>query len=164
MIYRIWACLLVCLFFAQASHAKIIKDEHYITSSYKYSWKEACRFLTKRDSPLIAYKSVDSLDCMGKTVKVISFCDDKQVTNPYFTRAIVSNAKKQVICQSAKRVILKWECEGKEDKYCVDPEVGCFLFKERLARRLKLVHHSITDKKYLNCYFEYQNNKLNLNI
>lgn len=91
---------------------------------------------------------------MGTTVKVVTFCDEVEASNPYFTRAFVSVKTKKVVCQSAKRVILKWQCEGNSDPYCKDIDIGCFLFKEKLARRLKLVHKSLDSGKYLNCYFD----------
>jgi hypothetical protein len=161
-LYR--ACLLTCLFFSQFSHAKIIKDDHYVIDAKEYSWEQVCKTLTKRASPLIEYSSVSGLDCMGEKVKVVKFCDEAEASNPYFTRAIVSKSKRKVICQSAKRVIIKWECEGKEDNYCKDIDVGCFLFKEKLARRLKLVHKSLTENKYLNCYFDTQKNEMEFNL
>lgn len=159
----IWACLWTCLFFSQVSNAKILKDDHYVIGEKEFSWEKVCKKLTKRDSPLIEYKSINELDCMGKSVKVIKYCDDVEAANPYFTRAIVSKNKKVIVCQSAKRVIIKWECEGATDKYCKDIDLGCFFFKEKLARRLKLAHKSLTDGKILNCYFDTQVNDINLN-
>jgi len=142
----------------------MIKDDHIIKDERFYSWEEVCRSLTKRESPLIEYKSISKLDCMGTAVDVMKFCDEKEAANPYFTRAKVDKTTKKVICQSSRRVVLKWECESKSDRYCKDIEVGCFLFKEKLARRLKLVHQSLTDGKYLNCYFDTQVNTMDLNI
>ncbi len=159
-----WACLMTCLFFYQISQAKVIKDDHFTKDERFYSWEKACLFLTKRESPLIEYHSVNKLDCMGKVVDVGPFCDEREAANPYLSRAIVDKKKKQIICKSASRVILKWQCEGKNDKYCQDIDIGCFLLKEMLARRLKLVHKSLTDGKYLNCYFDTQKNNLELNL
>lgn len=159
--YNIRACFLACLFFAQFSFAKIIKDDHYSVGSKKYSWKEVCKKLVHRDSPLIEKVNISTLDCMGTKVSVFKFCDEVEGGNPYLSRAIVG--KNVVICHSAKRVIIKWECEGKKDKYCKDKDIGCFLFKEKLARRLKLAHGSLVDNKYLNCYYDTQVNTIELN-
>lgn len=142
--------------------AKLIKDEHSLTGQNLYTWEEVCQNLTKRDSPLIERVNAGMLDCMGKKVKPISFCEKKEITNPYLTRAIVLKNRK-VACKSGRRVVLKWECEGKSDRYCQDQEVGCFLFKELLASRLKLAHHSLTGGQ-LNCYFDTQANAIPLNI
>jgi hypothetical protein len=161
----IWACLTTCLFFVQNLNAEVIRYDNSVTGESKYSWEEACLFLTKRTSPLIDYKSISELSCMGETKQVIDFCDHKEIKNPYFARAIVDKKNRTVRCQSSKRVILKWKCEDQLDKYCKDPEVGCFLLREKMARRLKLAHKSLTDDgKVLNCYFDTQKNSINLNI
>ena len=73
---------------------------------------------------------------------------------------IVKNNK--VFCQSAKRVVVKYECEGNKDKYCNDVEVGCFLIKEKLAMRLKIAHQSLLQNKVLNCHFDIHSSKLEL--
>ena len=159
------ACIIACLFlFSIQSFSKIIRDDHYTTGSNKYTWAQVCSKLVKHDSPLIKEAGVSQLNCMGTKVKVKKFCDLVEQANPYYTRAKVDKVSKSVLCMSAKRVVLKWQCEGKEDKYCKDEEVGCFLFKEKLAARLKLAYSSITDNKYLNCYFDTQQNSLELNL
>lgn len=137
-----------------------MRDDHYTTKSQEYDWKEVCRALTHRDSPLIE-DAGSKLDCMGEKVSPIEYCLQKEITNPYLTRAVISKGK--VTCKSAKRVIIKWECEGKDDKYCKDVEIGCFLFKEILARRLKLAHSSLEDS-VLNCYFDTQVNDIQFNL
>lgn len=157
------ACLFFILSFSSTTFGKVITDDHYKIKETIYSWQDVCRKLTKRTSPLIEYKSISQLDCMGDIVDVIKFCDEQEITNPYLTRALVKKDK-TIRCVSGKRVVIKWECEGKEDKYCKDPDIGCFLFKEKLARRLKLIHQSVTDKKHLNCYFDIKREELNLNI
>jgi hypothetical protein len=101
---------------------------------------------------------------MGKKVEISKFCDHKEAANPYFIRGTVDKVKKKVICLSSKRVILKYECEGKKDRFCVDAEIGCFLLKEKLARRLKISHQSLSNKKILNCYFDIGTNSLDMNI
>ena len=154
---------MTCLFFSLISHAKILQDDHYTTGSNSYSWSEVCKHITKRESPLIEYDSISSLDCMGKKVEVDSFCNEKEAANPYYTRAVVSKDKK-VKCYSGKRVLLKWQCEGKEDKYCKDEEIGCFLMKEKLAKRLSISHQSLDkETQTLKCYFDAQYDIFNLN-
>ncbi len=113
-----------------------------------------------KEYPLIEKKSVYELDCMKKIIDVREFCAKKEADNPYLTRAIVKNNK--VFCQSAKRVVVKYECEGNKDKYCNDVEVGCFLIKEKLAMRLKIAHQSLLQNKVLNCHFDIHSSKLEL--
>ncbi len=157
---------MTCLFFYSIlSFSKILKDDHYVTGANSYSWEEACKFLTKRESPLIEKATPDTLDCMGEKKLIMPFCEEKEMTNPYLTRGLIDEKNKQVKCISGKRVIIKWQCEGDKDLYCKDIEVGCFLFKEKLARNLKLVHKSLTDNKtILNCYFDTQKYQLELNM
>ena len=97
---------------------------------------------------------------MKKMIDVRKFCEKKEAANPYLTRGKVG--KNSVLCQSAKRVVIKYECEGKEDKFCQDVEIGCFLIREKLAMRLKLAHRSLTQEKYLNCHFDIHSTKIEL--
>jgi hypothetical protein len=164
------ACLLTCLFFVQPATAKILKDDKYITGQSEFSFSEACKYLTKRDSPLIEVANISTLNCMGKKTEIGRFCDHKEAANPYYIRGIVDTKNQKVICLSSKRVIIKYECEGVEDQFCKDAEIGCFLLKEKLARRLKISHQSITNidspskKKALNCYFDIGKNSLDMNL
>lgn len=152
---RLWACLMTCLFFAISSFATIIKDEKSVTGRKTFSYTEVCENLTKRKSPLIDFKSISSLSCMGEIKQVAPFCDLKEAANPYYIRAIVLQETKQVECLSAKKVVIKYACDGKDDKHCLDSEIGCFMLREKLAKRLQTTFDSFTDnKKYLNCYFE----------
>ena len=151
------ARLIACLFFASTfSYAKILKDEVSIVDETIYSYDQVCKYLTKRESPLISYSTISKLDCMGKIVEVSKFCDEKTQDDPYYIRAVVSKEKKEVICKSAKRVHIKYECESKNDEICQDKEVGCYLMQEKFAKRLKTDHASLIHrgtKKVLNCHF-----------
>lgn len=151
------ARLIACLFFVSTlSYAKILKDEVSIVDEKIYSYHQVCKFLTKRESPLISFSTVTKLDCMGKIVEVSKFCDEKTQDDPYYIRAVVSKEKKEVICKSAKRVHIKYECESQLDEFCQDKEVGCYLMQEKFAKRLKTDHASLINKgakKELNCHF-----------
>ena len=152
------ARFIACLFFASTlASAKIIQDDVSLVDEKIYSFTEVCKSLTKRDSPLITFVSVTKLDCMGTIIETSKFCDEKTQDDPYYIRAVVSKENKNVICKSAKRVHIKYECEGKSDKYCQDKEIGCFLMQESLAKRLKSDHFSLIEqpngKKILNCHF-----------
>jgi len=143
------------LLFPTLIFAKILKDEVSLVSELKFSFNQVCKSLTKRESPLIEYKSVSEIDCMGTIVEVRKYCERQLISDPYYIRAVVDKENKNVICKSAKKVILKYQCE-KGTTYCEDSEIGCFRLQEKLATRLKLEHHSITEEKknkILNCYF-----------
>ena len=154
---------MTCLFFVKNSQAKIIKDEKSVTGRSVFTYEEVCAQLTKRKSPLIDFKSINSLSCMGEIKEVAPFCDLKEAANPYYIRALVKESEKKVECLSAKKVIIKYACEGNKDKLCLDSEIGCFLLREKLAKRLQTTHDSLTeDKKFLNCYFEIVNKSIGL--
>ena len=159
----ITACLRACLFFITFCHfsfAEVIKDEHFSTGSNSYSWKSVCKQITKRDSPLIEKKTASLLDCMGESVEIEKFCDEKEIANAFYTRAYINSIDKTVECKSGRRVIFKWKCEGLKDKYCEDQETGCYLIQEKLAKRLKIIHKSLIkegEERYLNCYFGSKN-------
>lgn len=154
--YKIQALIFGCLFF-HSSFAKIIKHDVYQTSKEKHSYKQVCFERFKRDFPLIGKKSISKLDCMGKVVDAITYCEQKHVDKQNLVRAYLDDKSKSVVCQSAQKVILKYSCEGKKDHYCQDKSIGCFKLKETFARRLKLSHESLLSdlagKKVLNCYF-----------
>lgn len=170
LVIKYGACLLTCLFFVQFANGKILKDDKYITGKSQFSFEEACKYLTKRNSPLIEVSSISVLSCMGAKKEIGKFCDHKEAANPYYIRGILDKKNKKVICLSSKRVIIKYGCEGKKDRFCKDAEIGCFLLKEKLARRLKISHQSLTEidsssqKKALNCYFDIGTNSLDMNI
>lgn len=159
-----WACLVACLFFSQNSLAEIVQDDKIITAKSSYSFKEACKYLTKRESPLIDFVSISTLNCMGEKKDIEAFCDFKEAANPYYIRALAFKKNNEVRCLSAKKVTIKYKCEKSEDKLCQDSEIGCFHLREKLAKRLSITYSSITDKKFLNCHFEIKRNFLELDI
>lgn len=145
--------ILVIVFVISANiKAQIIKDDNYITHTNRFNLKEVCHFLTKRESPLIDIQSATQLSCMGKIVNVGKFCEHKESMNDFYSRAIVDKKNKQVLCLSSSRVTVKYKCQKENDKFCSSSEEGCFYFKEKLAKKLSLVHHSLQSKR-LNCYF-----------
>ena len=94
-----------------------------------------------------------TLNCMGEKKNISAFCEEKEAANPYYIRAIVNKKTNKVDCLSSKRVLLKYKCETKNDRYCKDKEIGCYLFKEQLAKRLKISHQSL-NQNILSCYFD----------
>ncbi len=97
---------------------------------------------------------------MGKQVEVGTFCDKEFAADPYYIRAYVDKEKKEVICQSGKKVLFKYQCVKLTDRQICgeDPKKSCMVMKEKLAKRLDLVHASkIKNEKgipQLNCFFE----------
>ncbi len=120
------------------------------------------------ESPLIEVVSATELDCMGKKLNVAIFCDKQMAQDPYYLRAYVDADHKEVVCQSGKKVLFKYQCVKLIDRHLCEAEakIGCLEIKQKVAKRLDLVHASVTknDKgiKELNCYFESLSLKENL--
>lgn len=167
LVIKYKARFLTCLFFLLSqANADLVMDRVKVIDEKIFSYKTVCKKLTKRDSPLITFKSITKLDCMGETVDVSKFCDLKTKNDPYYIRAVVDKENKSVVCKSAKRVQIKYLCNSKRDKLCRDKEVGCYLLQEQLAKRLKTSHASIIidgKQKVLNCHFTPKVNETKLN-
>jgi hypothetical protein len=109
---------------------------------------------------LVEVVSGTELDCMGKKVSVGEFCEKELAHDPYYLRGYVDRKSQQVICHSGKKVLFKYQCVKTSDKkFCQSsPRASCDLIKSKLAKRLDIVHASITQNPVgiteLNCYFE----------
>ncbi len=124
-----------------------------------YSFSEVCKKSVTHESPLIEFISPKEIDCMGKKIQVMDFCDKEQAGDPYFLRAIATEATKEVSCISGKRLVFKYLCAKKTDfVFCDVASLGCVEIKNQLAKRLHIVRASVTKnskgQKELNCYFD----------
>ena len=148
-----------CLFFTQnSSYSKILKDEVIITGEEVFSFSYACKKNLGKDSALVDIKDIQTLDCMGKEVKVYDFCFKELESSPYYLRGLVSRERKKVVCKLGKSVSMKVTCDTAGID-CKDSEIACFNLKRKYAARLKLSHHSSFDQnnnKILNCHFGLQ--------
>lgn len=148
------------LFLISISYAGVIKDDVSVTDRVSFSWKTVCTKMVSFDSPLIEPVSGTEIDCMGKKVNVTDFCEKEMAHDPYFLRGYVNEASKEVVCQSGKKVIFKYQCVRLADKRICGQtaEISCKEIRQKLARRLDIVHQSFTKNekgiKELNCYFE----------
>ncbi len=148
------------LFLISISYAGVIKDDVSVIDRVLFSWKAVCTKMVSFDSPLIEPVSGTEIDCMGKKVNVTDFCEKEMAQDPYFLRGYVNEASKEVVCQSGKKVIFKYQCVRLADKRICGQtaEISCKEIRQKLARRLDIVHQSFTKNekgiKELNCYFE----------
>jgi len=135
-------------------------DDVQTVDRIKFSFSEVCEDRLKTYSPLIEIASGTELDCMGKIVEVAAFCEKQMERDPYFIRAYVDKNEKKVVCQTGKKVIFKYLCVKLADKSICNnqPKKSCMFFKEKLAKRLELVHFSqLKNEKgipQLNCFFD----------
>jgi hypothetical protein len=143
-----------------SAFAGVLKDEVLVTTRQRFAWASVCQKLVSHESPLIDAASGTELDCMGKKVSVSEFCEKELAQDPYYLRAFVEEATKEVVCLSGKRVVFKYQCVRRSDEELCGPkpQEACQQLKLKLARRLDLVHssHTRSEKgvKELNCYFE----------
>jgi len=155
-IFNTSARFLACLFLCNSLYAKILQDDVVISDEKKFSFPEVCKEQTRRESPLISMHSMTELDCMGTIIKVSDFCESKTKDDPYYIRGIVVNDSKTVVCKSAKRVHIKYQCKNAQDRFCQEAEIGCYLLQELFAKRLKTYQATILNEgkmKILSCHF-----------
>jgi hypothetical protein len=152
--------ILTLLLFPLLSFATVVQDDVSTTEKNPFSFKTVCQKMVTHESPLIEVVSGSELDCMGKKVDVGVFCDKEMAADPYYLRAYMDKVKKEVICHSGKKVLFKFQCVKMFDRHLCEDEAkkSCAFIKQKLAKRLDLVHASQTKTekgiKELNCYFE----------
>ena len=152
----IFAILLLPLF----AFSNVIQDDVSTTDKIRFPFKTVCQKMVTHETPLIEIVSGTVIDCMGKKIDVGNFCDKEMAADPYYLRAYVDRESKEVVCHSGKKVLFKYQCVKLSDRILCDSkaQASCQQMKQKLAKRLDLVHASIIKNekgiKELNCYFE----------
>ena len=153
--------MIFALFFVPLlAFSNVVQDDVSTTEKIRFSFKTVCQKLVAHESPLIEVISGTELDCMGKKVDVATFCDKEMAADPYYLRAYVDREQKEVVCHSGKKVLFKYQCVKLTDKKLCEStaKASCEQMKQKLAKRLDIVHSSFTKNekgiKELNCYFE----------
>jgi len=142
------------------SFSHVIQDDVMTTDRKNYSFKNVCSRMVSHEAPLVEVVSGQELDCMGQKISVSDFCDKELAADPYYLRAYMNKDSKEVVCQSGKTVLFKYLCVKFSDKAICNnqPKKNCLQFKDKLARRLDLVHFSqLKNEKgvpQLNCFFK----------
>lgn len=147
------------LLFPLLSFSGIIKYDVSTTDKASFSFQTACNRMFRHDSPMIDVVSGAELDCMSRKLLVADFCDKELAHDPYLLRGEVDAEAKKVHCYSGTKVILKYQCVKLSDReICANAENSCKDMQKKLARRLDIVHSSVTRSekgiKELNCYYE----------
>ncbi len=152
--------MLFLLLLPLISLSSVVRDDVSTTEKNAFSFQTVCKKMVSHESPLIEAVNGTELDCMGKKIQVAAFCDKEMAHDPYYIRAYINSASKEVVCHSGKKVVFKYQCVRLKDRKLCDskPDISCAEIKEKLAKRLDLVHSSVTKNekgiKELNCYFE----------
>lgn len=148
------------ILFPLFSFAHIVQDDVSLTEKSRYSFKTVCAQMVVHETPLIDAISGTELDCMGKKVQVGHFCEKKLAADPYYLRAYVDKEAKEAVCVSGKKVLFKYQCVKLSDRALCSQtaEKSCLYIREKLAKRLDLVHSAFVKSekgiKQLNCFFE----------
>jgi len=138
----------------------VVQDDVSTTEKQRFSFKSVCQKMVAHESPLIEVVSGTEIDCMGKKIEVGLFCEKMLAQDPYYLRGYVDTESHEVICQSGKKVLFKYQCVKITDKKICgnDAKMSCHVIQQKLARRLDLIHFSFTKSekgiRELNCYFE----------
>lgn len=152
--------VLLFLFLSLTAHAHIILDDVATTDKTPFSYQTVCRKMVTHESPLIEASSGTKLDCMGTKIDVRDFCFKEMAHDPYYIRAYIDQENKKIICHSGKKVLFKYLCVKLADKKLCseDARKSCLLIREKLAKRLDLVHSSVIKNekgiKQLSCFFD----------
>lgn len=135
------------------------KLDHTNRSLRRYSLKEACEKHYGKKPLLASVESKILLNCMGKTFNPRHLCATESVLKGKFTRALISNDNKSVICEFAKHVKLNLNCahsilKGQCDK---SAKLACTRLKESYASDLELHHSAVIpfegNQKLIDCHF-----------
>lgn len=144
----LWAC------FCFPTYGKILNYDIAVIKDNYFSLNEVCQTMIKINAPLVEAVSLTKIECMGKLVDAIEFCDKKFSNSPELARALAKD--KKLNCQMANRVSVSYLCK-KGDEYCKDKEIGCQKLKSRLARNLRISQSSLVaveNGKKLSCYYD----------
>jgi len=151
----------ILLFIVFNIQAKILRYDVYGSNKYPTSFKEVCESMGKRVPLLVEVIDSRTLSCMGEDVSISKFCQKKFKGNPEFARPLIDKAGQQVLCQTAKRIVLSYKCGPNSlNAFCRASQAGCKNMKKVFAQNLDMIHHSLIkrddESRDLNCYFEKQ--------
>tara|TARA_R110000868_G_scaffold164359_20_gene396964 strand:+ start:3902 stop:4378 length:477 start_codon:yes stop_codon:yes gene_type:complete len=145
--------LLLILLFTQSLFAAVLKNEVGGLKRKAFSLKEACEKFGLKDNLLVEAVGSTKLDCMGREVEVAAFCE-KIESNDALLRGFVSKSKSQVYCEYGTSVSLSLSCDKDHYHYCQKAETGCKQLRSIFAKKLDLMHSSLTGTpKVLNCHY-----------
>lgn len=130
----------------------------YGSNKFYYSFRQICEHY-KSGLSLIENPKTNIIECMGQQFDVQSFCQEKFSNDKQYARAYVLKNEEKVICQTAKRIVLKYKCNrNSTSAFCRDAKSGCESMKNALARNLDIIHSALIKRddqsKDLNCYYD----------
>jgi len=145
---------ILSLIYCCSSFAKIKEVIIIDPLERRFDFPRICRFKGIGQAPLIEIKNSLTLDCMGFSVKVNEFCEDKFKDN--LIKSFIDKKDKKVVCQTGKGARVKIICDKKHKKFCRSKLKGCESIHKIIAKDIPLIHSSVISEngqKSLNCYF-----------
>lgn len=146
------------IFITMSANAKLVQYDVYGSNKFYFSFRQVCEHYRAALS-LIETPDANTVTCMGQSFDIQKFCQDKYKKDNKYARAYIDNKNERVICQTARRIVLKYKCKPNSNSvFCRQADQGCSSMKKALAHNLDLVHKSLTKRddasKELNCYFD----------
>ena len=137
--------------FSKIKEVKIIDPQER-----SFDFSRVCHFKGISSAPLIEVKNSITLDCMGVSVKINEFCQER--SGGRLIKSYIDQENEKVVCQNGNGAKLKITCEKNHVSCCQSKVIGCKRIHRIIAKDIPLVHSSITKEngvKTLNCYFLY---------
>lgn len=148
--------ILFILIISVGVQAKFLEYSRSSESKKEFSFSEVCKSALGISVPMIKAANINQLDCMGQKVWVSSYCKQVSKTDPYWIRSYVDSDTNKVVCESARRVKIRYACKS-GDELCSSAHLGCEFLKDSFAKSLSLNHSSfkveVEGNKVMSCYF-----------
>ncbi|MCP4912517.1 MAG: hypothetical protein GY909_05315 [Oligoflexia bacterium] len=151
--------LISLLFFVLSlgAWAKLLKHQITDRSRSIFTYHQVCMANGVKHLPLVSALNTYELDCMGKTVNVQEFCQNKFKDDPKLLRGFISKKLKEVVCEKGSMLEVSLSCDKKHLPFCKNPKMGCLNLKNIFAFNHKVEFVSFVKKDVddqLNCIFQ----------
>lgn len=122
----------------------------------RFTYKEVCEDFGGKHLLLVHAVNTKSLDCMGESVDIFSFCKKKFKGKNNFLRGYINQKLDEAVCEFGESSALRISCQKSNEKWCHSPLKSCQKLREYFAFNLELSHHSQFKKErdnVLNCHY-----------
>ncbi|PIK13952.1 hypothetical protein [Halobacteriovorax sp. JY17] len=138
----IYLALLILLFMQWPCFSKVLENKAISLSSEKYSFRDVCKAMGVKNNLVEVAKGQTKIDCTSRVVSILDFCKKNSSKRQSLIRGRVDVlSKNNVVCEYAKSVILKVECDT-DFKCSSSIKNDCLKLKNAFAYTLELTHSS----------------------
>jgi hypothetical protein len=140
------------------AQGEILKfDTSKISRDY-FDFKMVCTEMGHQHVLLASATETGDVDCMGRNVSPMEFCQKKMGSDPQFLRGLIHDKLKEVVCEKAEQATLKVACDKRDKAYCSNAKAGCEKLQPMFAKNLKLSRYLVESNErlvddILSCYF-----------